>query len=275
MHPNNMHLPDRSNQAFSIRFPKAVFHKEGRIQKGKKIFAVLSDVLGAELYRCRMLDIGCAAGIISNELASQVGSLFGADVDFDAVHYAAHHRKPNARFLVADAQFLPFSDACMEVVICAHVYEHVENASRLVAEIHRVLKPGGYCFFAAANRLAVIEPHYHLPFLSMLPPFLADAMMKFTGKGSVYREKHLTSGSLRRLLAGFHIFDYTSRIVEDPKKYAAEDVVRPGSLKQAVGRLVCRFAPALAPSFIFMLQKPSDGLRPSFQQVLDGSNTCR
>lgn len=45
--------------------------------------------------------------------------------------------------LVADAHNLPFPDNSYEVVICREVLEHVENPFVVMAELHRVLAPGG------------------------------------------------------------------------------------------------------------------------------------
>ena len=252
----NHNNPDSTGtEVFSKRFPGTVFDLKGRRQKALKIVAVLSDAIGQALKRAEVLDLGCAAGIVSNELATQVSLLVGTDLDRNALSYAHQNREPNSSFLAADAQILPFRDASFDVVICAHVYEHVTSAEVLVKEIHRVLRVGGVCYFAAGNRLALIEPHYRLPFLSVLPISLANVILRATGRGHVYGEKHLTYWSLKRLVSRFQILDYTGRIVNNPQKYAAEDVVPIGSLKQTVGRSICRITPALAPTFIFLLKK--------------------
>jgi SAM-dependent methyltransferase len=47
----------------------------------------------------------------------------------------------------ADGMRLPFRDASIDNVICLEVAEHVDDSRRLVAEISRVLKPGGALFF--------------------------------------------------------------------------------------------------------------------------------
>lgn len=43
-----------------------------------------------------------------------------------------------------DIQTIPFKDDTFDVIICNHVLEHVEDDSRAMTEILRVLKPGGY-----------------------------------------------------------------------------------------------------------------------------------
>ncbi|MCW3008181.1 MAG: Methyltransferase type 11 [Solirubrobacterales bacterium] len=48
--------------------------------------------------------------------------------------------------IVCDAHALPFADATFDAVIAQAVLEHVLDPVRVVAEIHRVLKPGGYVY---------------------------------------------------------------------------------------------------------------------------------
>lgn len=49
-------------------------------------------------------------------------------------------KKPD---VVADAANMPFQDSVFDYVICSEVLEHVPDPRRVLAEIHRVLRPGG------------------------------------------------------------------------------------------------------------------------------------
>jgi SAM-dependent methyltransferase len=59
-------------------------------------------------------------------------------------------RLPHIRFQVADIQELPFDDASFDVVVANHMLYHVPDLAKGLAEVRRVLKPGGR-FFAATN----------------------------------------------------------------------------------------------------------------------------
>ena len=48
--------------------------------------------------------------------------------------------------LVGDIHDLPLPDNSVDAIICMSVLEHVEEPHRAVAEMHRVLKPGGFCY---------------------------------------------------------------------------------------------------------------------------------
>ena len=240
---------------FSQRFPEVVYDGLRRQQKAGKILSVLWDFLGERLWQHTILDIGCSSGIISNFIADRVQLIVGTDVDTDSVFYANGEKKVNSRFLPSDAQALPFREEAFDIVICAHVYEHVPDPRQLMKEIHRVLRPGGICFLAAGNRLRLVEPHYKLPFLSFLPAFLADLYLTISRKGSHYHEKHLTYWGLKRLVSDFQVFDYTIRIIRDPEKYSATELCSSGSLQQKLALLLCRFAYGLVPTYIFLLRK--------------------
>ena len=58
-------------------------------------------------------------------------------------------------------------------------------------EIHRMLKPGGVCYFSAGNRITLIEAHHKLPLLSVIPKKLAHYYLRIFTEHN-YFENHLT-----------------------------------------------------------------------------------
>jgi ubiquinone/menaquinone biosynthesis C-methylase UbiE len=153
---------------------------------------------------------------------------------------------------------VPFPDNSFDIVICNHVYEHVPDSQLLVNDIYRILKPGGYCYFAAGNKYNIVEAHYQLPFLSWLPKSLAHRYMRLCGRGTTYMENHLSYFELRRLVKGFHLTDYTLKIIRDPARYGAEDMIRPGSVIGKIPGCVLNAIRFLIPTFIFVLEKPHE-----------------
>jgi SAM-dependent methyltransferase len=125
-----------------------------------------------------------------------------------------------------------------------------------MSEIHRILKPGGICYFAAGNRVKFMEAHYRLPLLSVIPKWLGHIYVRLAGKAEKYYETHLSYWGLRKLVGAFEIVDYTKEVVRDPVKYSALDMVRPGSLKQKLSLAVLGAAYWCCPTYIWILRKP-------------------
>lgn len=244
---------------FSAHHADAMYDRDARERKAQTMVAVLDDFLRTDLRSLSLLDIGASTGIIDSYLADHFKTVVGVDIDRQAIMRAAEMRdKPNLRFALGDAMNLPFADKCFDVLICAQIYEHVPDATKLLSEIHRVLKPRGICYFAAGNRLSINEPHYRLPFLSILPRPLAHVYLRLARRGTFYYEKHLSYWGLKALVRRFELIDYTARIVTHPELFHAQYMIRPGTLKARLARLLLRLAYWAFPGYIWLLRKTTD-----------------
>jgi len=182
--------------------------------------AVLYDFLGEDLRRLCCLDVGCGDGTMLKAFGAQFHFAVGID---PALPQSA---LPPTLQVCSRGENIPFPNQYFDVVICAQVYEHVQNPYQLADEIRRVLKPGGAIFFSGPNRFALIEEHYHLPLLSWLPRSVANAYMRLTRRGHAYDIHPLSYGQLRRLWRGFKIHDFTPQLLYHPKHYHVAERVR-------------------------------------------------
>ena len=92
----------------------------------------------AEVRPRRLLDAGCGDGWAA--VLTAVPEVVGVDKSEAAVE-AARTRGVDAR--VADLQDLPFADGEFDIGMCNHVLYHLPNRHRGIAELARVLRPGG------------------------------------------------------------------------------------------------------------------------------------
>ena len=197
-----------------------LYDEPSRRAKGAKILAVLRDYVGDNLSNLLCLDVGCASGLITKEIAPCMGYTVGIEYSAAAVGRVTQPpTESRLAFLRGDAMALPIGDETMDIVVCAQVYEHVPDDERLAQEIWRVLRPGGICFFSGPNRLDPIERHYGLPFVSWLPRSLADALIRWTGKGDRYGEHPRTLWGLRALWKAFEIHDYSLAVLQEPERF--------------------------------------------------------
>lgn len=238
----------------------SVFNREQRERKARTIVKVCQDFLQhGDLSHLKLLDVGSSSGIIDNYLADFFHSVSGIDIDESAMaHAQLAFNKPNLHFSQGDAMMLQQPDSNFDVVVCSHVYEHVPDASRMFDEILRVLKPGGFCYFSGNNRLMLMEPHHRLPFLSVIPRFLAHRYMRLAGKGSHYHEKHVSYWSLRKLCDAFHFNDYSAKVIADPDRFEVSYILRQGTIKHRAAILLTKYANWASPH-IWILQKPMTG----------------
>lgn len=95
----------------------------------------------------RVLDIGCGTGAQTRAIAARPGvaEVVGLDQLDLFVERARELAQglANVRFECSDAHTLPFGDGAFDVVVLHTVLTHVADAEAVVAEVHRVLKPGG------------------------------------------------------------------------------------------------------------------------------------
>lgn len=106
----------------------------------------------------RVLDLGCAAGATSHFLSTFRCETVGIDAEPLAVE-RARALFPGLRFEVADVRALPFPDASFDKAVAADLVEHLERETlaAMLAEVRRVLRPGGTLSLYTPNPQHLIE----------------------------------------------------------------------------------------------------------------------
>jgi SAM-dependent methyltransferase len=117
------------------------------------LFSSASDLaipaLVAGVKNCtRVLDLCCGQGNVTEALLREGMDVVGADFS-PAMLAHAHRRMPNAEFVEADAQDLPFEDGEFDAVICSFGIMHIPDQPRALSQVRRVLKPQGIFAMAA------------------------------------------------------------------------------------------------------------------------------
>ena len=90
----------------------------------------------------RVLDVGCGPGNLAAAAAGRGASVVGADLS-PVMVALAQSRHPNLEFHQADAERLPFSDDTFDAVLANLLIPHLPRPEVGLAELVRVLKPGG------------------------------------------------------------------------------------------------------------------------------------
>ena len=124
--------------------PVALLRAESKVKNPwvrKKILENVSHFNASDL---KVLDIGCGAGFLSNDLALHSLQVTGLDFSASSLAVAkAHDVTQTVQYIEGDAYALPFDDESFEAITCMDFLEHVENPARVIQEASRVLKPNG------------------------------------------------------------------------------------------------------------------------------------
>ncbi|HEU4684003.1 MAG TPA: class I SAM-dependent methyltransferase [Nitrospira sp.] len=176
----------------------------------------------------RVLDVGCGNGYVLSRYAKEGADVYGVDLTETGIRLCRQRfalSDLHGQFTVGSAEDLPYPDNAFDVVCSMGVLHHTPDTAKAVAEVFRVLKPGG--------RLIVMFYHRNSAkfrlnlFLRRLLQFrdLQQLVNEVDGhgnpKGDVYSERELRN-LLKRfenlsIFAGFlrgtHFLPVIGRII--------------------------------------------------------------
>ena len=99
----------------------------------------------------RVLDVCCGPGLVAGAAAAR--GAVTAGVDFSAAMLAiARAAQPRVEFSQADAEALPYAEGSFDAAVANFGLHHVPNPAAALAEMHRVLVPGGRVAFTTWPR---------------------------------------------------------------------------------------------------------------------------
>lgn len=152
----------------------------------------------------RVLDLGCGLGLYTARLAEGGARAYGLEIDWPRAQAA---RRGGLRIVAAVGEALPWPDASVDGLLAHEVLEHVADDRRCLAEIARVLAPGGRALIFVPNRGWPFETHGiqwrgryrfgNIPIVNYLPDPIRNRLASHV---RVY-----TPGGLRRLLEGLPV----------------------------------------------------------------------
>jgi len=106
-----------------------------------------------------VLEIGSGDGYGTEMLCRAGATVVGLDLSAEAVAHASEkHKANNLTFVAYDGMHMPFADAKFGLAVSFQVIEHVEDVPLYLAEIHRVLAPGGTLLITTPNRAYRLRP---------------------------------------------------------------------------------------------------------------------
>ena len=113
----------------------------------------------------RVLDLGCGAGDSVEQFRSLNPDVRWLGVDLEESPEVALRTRTDAEFRTFDGRSIPAEDSSVDLVYCKQVLEHVEERAPLIADVARVLRPGGL-FVGSTSQL---EPYHSLSVGNITP----------------------------------------------------------------------------------------------------------
>lgn len=170
--------------------------------KSKKTIALLKVIRDElKIEPRRILVVGCGSGLEAGMLAREFqAETYGIDLveEFDFDHAGSHP----AKLLKMDARDLRFEDDHFDFVFSFHALEHIPGPDRALAEMARVLAPGGAYVVGTPNKARLVGyVGSARPLRQKIKFNLMDLGMRLRGKWSNEQGAHagFTLSELKQL----------------------------------------------------------------------------
>jgi SAM-dependent methyltransferase len=148
----------------------------------KKACVLISTSLGDR--GGKVLDIGAGPGILTIHLAKKGWDATGVDIDAQALDRGKENARieaVTAAFQVVDGSSLPWPDGSFDAVTSLNVLHEAKDPALLIAEAHRVLKPGGVLAMADMRRGPATFSIFWFGFLKFLSKKALHALLDPAG----------------------------------------------------------------------------------------------
>jgi SAM-dependent methyltransferase len=108
-----------------------------------------------------LVDLGCGPGYYTDAFRAHGATVVPVDNSADELELGG---APPAGYVLASAADLPLEDASADGVFCSNMLEHTPSAEAVIAEIERVLRPGGWAYISWTNWYSPWGGHLMSPY---------------------------------------------------------------------------------------------------------------
>ncbi len=148
---SNVQTEQRDMDKAALRGEPSYVWRAGQERRLQMIVNAASERIKGDI-----LENGCGVGMYVEHLAPFGGKITGLEYDFER---AAEAGQRSPRIMNAAGENLPFPANSFDLILSHEVLEHVQDDSKAVREMIRVLKPGGRVTIFVPNRWYPFETH--------------------------------------------------------------------------------------------------------------------
>ncbi|NLV59126.1 MAG: class I SAM-dependent methyltransferase [Clostridiales bacterium] len=192
-------------------FVTSIFAPESAAEQFEYIETVTTFYGISDFSNGRMLEVGSGYGLTLAYAIQQGYDVTGIEPDFkqgvNRYQVARRILKANDisedRIIAAYGEQLPFSDNSFDRVFSVSVLEHVQDPEKVVCEIVRVLRPGGYAYINVPNYGSLYEGHYRMPWIPHMTKSLARRYVSLWGRCPDYIDElhFITRSFVKKMMA--------------------------------------------------------------------------
>jgi SAM-dependent methyltransferase len=172
----------------------------------------------------RVLDLGCGRGGLVELFWRDVRFAAGLDPDTPSL---TEHRAEGMPVVRGVGERLPFVDGSFDVIVCLWVLEHLDAPAETLAEVRRVLAPGGHFIFLTPNMRNPLMLANRIG--KALPSLQRRLVPRFYGRQEAdtfpvqYRANTVEAVREHAHAAGLDVYDL--RVVPDPTYLAMNSLM--------------------------------------------------
>lgn len=147
------------------------------------------------IFDADVLDLGAGLGGMSEELLVRGARVIALEPGFAWANLARRRAmRHGGAFLLLTAigEAIPLRSESVDLVISLQALEHVKDPGQVLAEVWRILRPGGYFFLVCENYLSFREPHYRMPWFPLLPKSLGRIYLRACGRSPKFLDEAVT-----------------------------------------------------------------------------------
>ncbi|MGL4206697.1 MAG: malonyl-ACP O-methyltransferase BioC [Aeromonadaceae bacterium] len=167
-------------QDLAERFSKAACDYDSLARVQQLVGAQLLSRLPERRFE-RGVDLGCGTGFFLPDLAKRCDTLLGLDLAPGMLR-VAQQKVEAAQMICGDAEQLPLRDASVDLIFSSLALQWCASLPQALAEIHRVLRPGGIFAFATLGTQSLHELRSawrEVDHLEHVNPFISDHTLQY------------------------------------------------------------------------------------------------
>jgi ubiquinone/menaquinone biosynthesis C-methylase UbiE len=185
----------------------------------------------------RLLDLGCGDGRALDGVRANGKSVRYTGIDIEDSPEVRSRRRSDGDFMTFDGINIPFPDQSFDCVYACSVLEHVRHPEKLLAEVGRVLRPGGMFF----GSVSFLEP-YHSYSIFNFTPYGVRTVLDAAGMRTVWLRPGIDGvtitlrslGLARFLNRFFHSESPVNRLIQWRCRMKGSSIAHQNALKLKV-----------------------------------------